>query len=284
MLYVYCGVRQGGVLSPVLFAIYVDDIIIELQNSKEGCCINGLYIGCVMYADDLLLLSASLTTLQRMIKICAAAVHHLDIAFNVKKSMVVRIDHACKHACVNVTLNGLAIPFVDKARYLGVFIKTGRQFRVSVSESINKFFKATNGILSKCKGRINEVVILHLFNSYCKPLLCYAIESVNMLRSDYRRLFHAWNSIYWKLFQVSDNNFLNDIIRFTGYIPISLEMDIRKYAFLFNIQFSDNNILRYLYKLFGREEIVDLAAEYKTAICSCSKFKTLLRDRFLSSC
>ena len=58
-----CGVRQGGVLSPVLFAIYVDDIIVELKSSQEGCSIGGLYLGCVMYADDLLLLSASLTTL-----------------------------------------------------------------------------------------------------------------------------------------------------------------------------------------------------------------------------
>ena len=82
---VCCGVRQGGVLSPVLFAIYVDDIIVELKSSQEGCSIGGLYLGCVMYADDLLLLSASLTTLQRMINICASVAGHLDIIFNVKK-------------------------------------------------------------------------------------------------------------------------------------------------------------------------------------------------------
>jgi len=57
-----CGVRQGGVLSPILFAVYVDDIIVNLRESRMGCSINGLYIGCVMYADDLLILSASLTS------------------------------------------------------------------------------------------------------------------------------------------------------------------------------------------------------------------------------
>ena len=91
---VCCGVRQGGVLSPVLFAIYVDDIIVELKSSHEGCSIGGLYLGCVMYADDLLLLSASLTTLQRMINICASVAGHLDIILNVKKSMVVRVGNA----------------------------------------------------------------------------------------------------------------------------------------------------------------------------------------------
>jgi len=85
--------KTMGVLSPVLVAIYVDDIIVDLKTSQEGCCIDILYLGCVMCADDLLLLSASLTTLQRMINICAIAAGHLDIAFNVQKSMVVRVGH-----------------------------------------------------------------------------------------------------------------------------------------------------------------------------------------------
>ena len=157
---VCCGVRRGGVLSPMLFAINVDDIIDELKSSQEGCSIGGLYLGCVMYADDLLLLSASLTTLQRMINICASVAGHLDIVFNVKKSMVVRVGHACKHICTNIELDGRPIPFVDIARYLGVFLASGRRFKIRVNAPIIKFYKAVNGILSKCKGRMNEIVML----------------------------------------------------------------------------------------------------------------------------
>jgi len=53
------GVRQGGVLSPVLFAVYVDDIIVNLRSSGFGCCFAGEYIGVLMYADDLLLMSVT---------------------------------------------------------------------------------------------------------------------------------------------------------------------------------------------------------------------------------
>ena len=65
-----CGVRQGGVLSPVLFAVYVDDIIQRLNDSKLGCFIDDLYLGCIMYADDLILISVSVFILLKMIFIC----------------------------------------------------------------------------------------------------------------------------------------------------------------------------------------------------------------------
>jgi len=49
------GVRQGGILSPFLFNVYVDDLLDNLESSGAGCYVNGHYLGCVMYADDLLL-------------------------------------------------------------------------------------------------------------------------------------------------------------------------------------------------------------------------------------
>ena len=63
------GTRQGSVLSPALFSVYMDDLIVKLRKAGVGCHMGGLYTGVVGYADDLLLLSASRSGLQSMVKI-----------------------------------------------------------------------------------------------------------------------------------------------------------------------------------------------------------------------
>ena len=59
------GVRQGGVLSPNLFSIYVDMVISAIDGSNLGCQIGTQNMGILMYADDLVLVSASVCKLQK---------------------------------------------------------------------------------------------------------------------------------------------------------------------------------------------------------------------------
>ena len=58
------GVRQCSILSPQLFALYVDDLSKQLSDARSGCFIGHQCINHVMYADDICLLSPSALGLQ----------------------------------------------------------------------------------------------------------------------------------------------------------------------------------------------------------------------------
>src|SRR2546425_10575598 len=117
------GVRQGGILSPFLFAIYIEDILKQLKGQEKGCKIGKVYLGCFLYADDILLISQSVTCMQSMLNICCKVANELDLKFNGKKSVVMRIGNRCNMQCNELLLDCTVLPSVEELKYLGVIIR-----------------------------------------------------------------------------------------------------------------------------------------------------------------
>ena len=93
-----CWVRQGGVLSPILFSVYVDNILRNLNNL--GCHMFGICMGSFLYADDLVLLAPSVEALQEMITICCREFSNIDLVLNESKSRCIRIGKRWHEQCV----------------------------------------------------------------------------------------------------------------------------------------------------------------------------------------
>ena len=51
------GVKQGGVLSPIVFSVYIDGLLVRLTNSNVGCYVGSFFVGALAYADDIVLLA-----------------------------------------------------------------------------------------------------------------------------------------------------------------------------------------------------------------------------------
>ena len=64
------GVRQGGVLSPDFYNIYVDDLITNIKKLNKGCHYFTHFAAALFYADDMCVLSPSIKGLHAMLKVC----------------------------------------------------------------------------------------------------------------------------------------------------------------------------------------------------------------------
>ena len=116
------GVKQGGVLSPILFGIYMDNLIKCLKDSYIGCKIGNNYVGVVCYADDLTLISLTLTGLKCMLAICEN--YELDeykILFNASKSQLLHYTKSNTQEKITLEINkNKTIVSTDKCVYLEI--------------------------------------------------------------------------------------------------------------------------------------------------------------------
>ena len=115
------GVRQGGIRSPYLFNMYVDDLSQTLNRCRTGCLSGNITITHLMYAIYLVPLA---TGLRELLFSCDEFSISHDVVYNSKKSSVLLCRHkAMAHAALPVfTVNGSIIGESDKATYLGHII------------------------------------------------------------------------------------------------------------------------------------------------------------------
>jgi len=79
-------VKQGGVISPILFCIYIDDLIVSLSQLAVVCYISGNFVGAIDYADDLILISPMPLGMRKLLFTCDSYANEFDILFNANKS------------------------------------------------------------------------------------------------------------------------------------------------------------------------------------------------------
>jgi hypothetical protein len=80
------GVRQGAILSPILFSVYFDVLLRSLGSRDVGCHVGSLFVGALAYADDLVLIAPSANAMRLMLQVCDDYATQYNVSFNAAKS------------------------------------------------------------------------------------------------------------------------------------------------------------------------------------------------------
>ena len=129
------GVKQGGVLSSLLFTVYLDQLILGLKESGIGCQLNGMFVGAFMYADDVTLLAPTSLALKVMLNTCTDfAVSH-NFLFNASKTKCMYFNDAGSQLQNTAKFIGRPIEYEDCTDLLGVSV-TSRIRERNVNSSV----------------------------------------------------------------------------------------------------------------------------------------------------
>ena len=230
-----CGVRQGGVLSPQLFAVYIDHVIKAVESQGSGCYMRHVCINIILYADDILLLSPSVVGLQQLLNVCEIAINSLGLNLNYRKSVCMRVGprHMIGPHCENIqTLNGSVLDWVNEIRYLGIYLVSSNKFKCNFAYSKKAFYRSFNAIFGRLGRLASEEVVLHLIKAKCLPVLLYGVEVCPVNISDLRSLEFTVKRIMIKLFRTYDTDIINSCMAFFGLPTLSELVEQRKHRFL----------------------------------------------------
>ena len=133
-----------------MFAVYIDGIINKLESAGLGCWLGNVFVGCILYADDIVLILPTVHSLQMTLDVCCSFALEVDMRFNSSKSVVMRVGARFKLPCEPVMLGDKPLSFVSEAKYLGVCLLSGSKFKVSLYHMKRNFLRSFNSVYQKC--------------------------------------------------------------------------------------------------------------------------------------
>ena len=193
------GTRQGSMASPALWSVYLDLLIKELRLLGVGCHVGGLFMGAVVYADDVLLMAPTRGAMQMMLDKCQSYAAEHNILFSTDPN-----PSKSKTKCIFVTggkknlakpapliLCGRELPWVSTATHLGHELhETGSMEHDALVK--RAVFIAQSVELRESLGFASPVEVLTAMKVYCCSF--YGSMLWDLGGEGASQVFNAWNT------------------------------------------------------------------------------------------
>ena len=170
------GVRQGCVLSPQLFNIFLNDLPGIFNASCKPVKNGNTSLSCLMFADDIVLLSESKEGLQRCLNKLEAYADEWDMTVNKKKTKIMIIQNRGKAPSLEFQYKGENLEVVNSYKYLGTIINRTGTFKLNDVYLKNKGLKARYAITRTIGIDCKVSLSIKLFQQMVEPILLYNCE------------------------------------------------------------------------------------------------------------
>ena len=190
------GVKQGAILSAVLYCVYTNGLFSKLRRLKIGCYMDNTYVGVLGYADDLFLLSPSIDGLQEMLKVCEeyARSHNLKFSTHVnpQKSKTKCMAFLLKEREIRgLTLCNNTLPWVKNGKHLGMRIDNSKNiFSRDIMEKRARYIQGNNQLMQEFSfaSNLTKLFVNKVYNGHH-----YGSVLWDLYGKEANMVFNTWN-------------------------------------------------------------------------------------------
>ena len=185
------GLRQGCVLSPLLFSLYVNDLMEVLRREEIGVRVDNLIIPGLMFADDLVITAEKTSDLNRALEIVHRWCNQWKLRINAEKCSVVHFRKKCvRRSIVEFRIGEEILSMVSEYKYLGIVLNeflNGEKMREALMDNGRK---ALYGVmrLVRSLGNVGWATFSKLYTSMVRNTLLYGCEIWGVLSGNDAKL------------------------------------------------------------------------------------------------
>ena len=184
------GVKQGGILSPIIFCIYMDELLIRIRDSGLGCHVGHLSYAGLGYADDVTTLAPNLDALQSILHICEEFGEYYNVLWNCGKTKCMKVGGGRLPPPRPITLNGVVLKWKTKVLHLGNYVTYNLSDHDDIMFKKGVFISQVNKLNVKFSA-VSSMLRGFLFQNYCCSW--YGCQNWDLYGSDIDRMQIEWN-------------------------------------------------------------------------------------------
>ena len=243
------GVKQGGILSPILFSIYMDGLISNLRTAGMGCRISRYFVGVIVYADDVVILAPSVFALRAMLRLCILYADEYDVLFNDKSKLIVFCTSNRHIFIPNVIINDKVIESVTKMEHLGHIVQN-KVLQCNASKCIDDFNTQCNAFLGNFANHSSELRNF-LFGKYCTSF--YGSQFLPLYDDSFISLCRAWRCGIRRVWRLPFRAHCNILPYLAGTLPPELMIEKRSISFVKQMKSCNNPIVQAVVNVSSNE-------------------------------
>ena len=172
-----CGLRQGCILSPILFNLYLNDLALYLKSFDIGVQIENERVCMLMYADDIVILAENSENLQLLLNYLNDWCCLNSMQINGSKSNIIHFRTDSQPRSTHVFKCGeIVLDIVDRYKYLGVVLHEHLDFNVTAKAVAQSASRALGLLIARVKliGGVPFNVFTKLYDSIVWPVISYS--------------------------------------------------------------------------------------------------------------